>query len=118
MKIKTWLAPNDQMCSIGNHTWSVPRLFELARNLPVMAIPLDHLNVWYKYDDVTLRDMVMHMRAVQAADVSQPIILDEDGDLMDGRHRIMKALLLGLPTILAVRFDENPAPDQVRAGTT
>lgn len=114
MKIKAWVAPNDQMCILGNHIWSVPRLFELARLLPVMEIPLDHLGVWYKYENLTLREMVMHMKAVQAADLDKPIILDEDGELMDGRHRLMKAMLLGEETIKAVRFDENPSPDQVK----
>jgi hypothetical protein len=94
--------------------WSVPRLFELARDLPVLTVPLDHLDVWYKYDALTLRDMVMHMVAIQGADLTMPILLDEDGQLMDGRHRLMKAMLLGLPTILAVRFEENPSPCQVR----
>jgi len=42
-----------------------------------------------------------------------PIILDEDGELMDGRHRIMKALLIGLETVKAVRFDQNPPPCRV-----
>ncbi len=57
------------------------RLFELARSLPVMDVPLDHLNVYYKYKNLTLREMVMHMQAVQDADLSYPIILDEDGEL-------------------------------------
>ena len=114
MKIKDWISPKDQMCSIGNHMWSVPRLFELARTLPVMDIPLDHLNVWCKYENLTLREMVMHMKAVQAADLATPIILDEDGVLMDGRHRLMKAMLVGAETIKAVRFDENPSPCQVK----
>lgn len=101
------------MCNLGRHSWSVPRLFELARELPVMDIPLDHLSLYYVYEKLTLRAMVMHMRAVNAADLDRPIILDEDGELMDGRHRLMKAMLTGQPTIKAVRFDENPAPDRV-----
>lgn len=52
----------------------------------------------------------MHMAAINAADLSYPIILDEDGEIMDGRHRIMKAMLAGEKTIKAVRFDENPSP--------
>lgn len=75
-----------------------------------MDIPLDHLNVYHLYNNLTLRDMVMHIQAVNDADLSKPIILDEDGELMDGRHRIMKCLLLGIKTIKAVRFDENPYP--------
>ena len=114
MKIKKWHAPHDQMCSLGRHSWSVPRLFELARTLPVMDVPLNHLGVYYTYEKLTLREMVMHMQAVNDADLEKPIILDEDGELMDGRHRLMKAMLLGCETIKAVRFDENPAPCQVR----
>lgn len=114
MKIKDWVPPNLQSCEIGRHTWSVARLFELSRGLPVMEIPLDHLNVYHRYDKLTMRDLVMHMKAVNAADLDKPIILDEDGELMDGRHRLMKAMLLGCETIKAVRFEENPAPCQVK----
>ena len=114
MKIKNWHEPKDQMCSLGRLSWSVPRLFELARELPIMDVPLNHLSLYYTYEKLTLRDMVMHMRAVNAADLDKPIILDEDGELMDGRHRIMKAMLTGAETIKAVRFDENPSPCQVK----
>lgn len=113
MKIKAWASPEDQMCKLGRHLWSVPRLFELARNLPAMDVPLDHLSVYYTYDKLTLREMVMHMQAVNDADLGKPIILDEDGELMDGRHRLMKAMLLGSATIKVVRFDENPSPCRV-----
>lgn len=78
-----------------------------------MNIPIDHLNVFYAYKNLTLREMVMHMQAVNDADLKFPIILDEDGELMDGRHRIMKALITGKKTIKAVRFDKNPAPCEV-----
>jgi len=111
--IKAWVDPKDQMCRIGRHHWSVPRLFELSRGLEVMDVPLRHLNLYNVYEKLTLREMVMHMRAAEAADLSRPIILDEDGELMDGRHRVMKALLVGAETIKAVRFDENPSPDRV-----
>lgn len=78
-----------------------------------MIIPLDHLNIYNLYEKLTLREMVSHMMAVNDADLSKPIILDEDGELMDGRHRIMKALLLGKKTIKAVRFEKNPYPCQI-----
>lgn len=114
MKIKAWIDPKDQMCSIGRHCWSVPRLFELSRSLPVMDVPLNHLSLWYTYEKLTLREMVMHMKAVNDADLDKPIILDEDGELMDGRHRLMRAMLNGDATIKAVRFEENPVPCQVK----
>ena len=113
MKIKEWIAPREQESRLGRNTWCVARLFELSRDLPVMEVPLNHLNVSNFYERLTLREMVTHMKAVNAADLKKPIILDEDGEIMDGRHRIMKAMLTGAKTIKAVRFDENPYPDKV-----
>lgn len=110
MKLKTWISPHEQYCHLGEESWSVARLFELSRNLPAFEIPLDYLCLSSTYDKLNLRDLVMHMQAVNNADLSMPIILSEDGDIMDGRHRIMKALLLGLKTIKVVRFEENPEP--------
>ena len=116
MLIENHSSPEDQMSKIGCHHWSVPRLFELSKVLPVMEVPLDHLNIYHKYGNVTLREMVVHMKAVNNADLKYPIILDEDGDLMDGRHRLMKALLTGAKTIKVVRFEKNPPPCKVIDG--
>lgn len=113
MKIKKWADHNEQMSEIGRHSWSVSRLIELSRDFPVVDVPLDYLYVWKKYD-ITMREFVMHMQAVLDADLSYPIIIDEDGEIMDGRHRIMKCLLNGHSTIKAVRFDENPPPCKIK----
>jgi len=113
MKIPDWHQPKDQMCSLGRHSWDVSRLHELARKLPIMDVPLNHLSLYYTYEKLTLRQMTMHIRAVNEADLDYPIILDEDGELLDGRHRLMKAMLLGVDTIRAVRFDTNPPPCKV-----
>lgn len=102
-----------QQCFIGGCTWSVARLATLSADLEVMDVPVAHLNVWSTYKNLTLRQMVGHMQCVLDADMSKPIILDEDGVLMDGRHRIMHAILNGHETIKAVRFAENPRPCEV-----
>jgi len=113
MKIEKFVKYKDQMSKLGRHHWSVTKLIELSKSFKIMKIPLDHLNVFNKYENLTLREMVMHMNAVNNADLKYPIILDEDGEIMDGRHRIMKAMILGKKTIKAVRFDENPSPCKV-----
>lgn len=113
MKIESWVSTENQMCRISNHNWSVARLIELSKDFKVMEIPLDHLNLYNSYSSLNLREMVMHMKAVNEADLKYPIILDEDGELMDGRHRIMKAILNNVPTIKAVRFDTNPKPCKI-----
>ena len=45
------------------------------------------------------------------ADLKYPIILDDDGYVMDGRHRITKALFQGKKSIRFVRFKKMPSPD-------
>jgi hypothetical protein len=114
MKIPEWFPAEQQMATLGRHSWSVARLIQLSKDLPVMTIPLDALCINYPYEKLRMREMVMHMKAVNAANLKYPIILDEDGEIMDGCHRIMKALLLGKKTIKAVRFDTNPEPDKVK----
>jgi len=108
-----WVDFKEQECTIGNHSWAVAKLISCAKDLPIMDVPLRHLNVWLKYKNLTMREFVMHMRAILAADLAYPIILDEDGELMDGRHRIMRCMLEGIETIKAVRFDKNPIPDKI-----
>ena len=48
----------------------------LAKDLEVFELPLKHLNIYYVYDKLTLREMVMHMKAVNDADLQYPIIRD------------------------------------------
>jgi len=113
MIIEEFMKHSEQMCNLGKYHFSVARLVELSRDFKVMSIPLDHLNVYNRYSDLTLRDMAMHMNAVNNSDLSYPIILDEDGEIMDGRHRIIKAMITGEKSIKAVRFDKNPEPCKV-----
>jgi hypothetical protein len=56
---------------------------------------------------------VEHIRLIEAADLSFPIILASDGRVMDGMHRVAKALLLGRAVIEAVQFTGDPEPDYV-----
>ena len=59
------------------------------------------------------RGWLGHIRAVLDADLNCPIILDDEGDIMDGRHRVAKAILEGKATIKYVRFDKTPPWDYV-----
>lgn len=111
MKIREFSSPGTgQMSQLGRNHWSVARLIALSKDLEVFEIPLRHLNVYHVYESLTLRDMVMHFKTVNDANLDCPIIMDEDGEVMDGRHRIMKAIMEDRETIKAVRFDVNPDP--------
>lgn len=81
-----------------------------AKDLEVMEIPMKHLCIDFHIENMTIRTFVQHMRQVLESDLSYPILLDEDGAIFDGRHRVIKALVEGLPSIKAKRFEKDPSP--------
>lgn len=103
---------------VGVDAWDVERLVELSASLPVREVELasiDEIDTAYWFDPgtarPTVRTIVEHVRLIEEADLSYPIILAADGRVMDGMHRIARALLEGRTTIKAVRFTEQPPPD-------
>lgn len=104
----------------GIGVWEVPRLWRLAANLPVRRLPLSALEPEYEQvywfggqTQPTVRAVVEHANQIAAADLSHPIILSHTGVVMDGMHRVAKALMLGHDGIDAVQFDHDPDPDQI-----
>lgn len=69
---------------------------------------------WYSVEaKPTCRDIAEHARMIEEADLAWPIILSSDKRVMDGMHRVLKALNLGQSTIRAVIFEVDPEPDYV-----
>ena len=104
----------------GLRAWNVHRLVELSSTLPRERVPLStirELDEPYWDGDpaksITCRQIVDHARLIRDCDVAFPVILSSDGRVMDGMHRICKALLEGLSDIEAVRFIHDPEPDYV-----
>ncbi len=102
----------------GQKAWDVHRLIGLARDLPVDEIEVSSIagidtNHWFEsgYAEPTVRNIVEHVALIEACDFGHPIILGADGRVMDGMHRVAKALLEGRSTITAVRFAIDPEPD-------
>ncbi len=101
----------------GLYAWDVDRLVAIADALPTAAIPLHvvrEVDTVYWFDhgyQQTVRAVVEHMRLVNEADLRYAIIVDPDGRIMDGMHRVAKALLLGHSTIPAKRLPSLPSPD-------
>jgi hypothetical protein len=66
---------------------------------------------WFKFGPTpTVRRIIDQIRLIQV-DLFYPIILGADGRVMDGMHRIARALLEGQLTIKAVQFTDEPEPD-------
>lgn len=104
----------------GLASWDVHRLIDLTRDFSRVMVPLEEIKeldeeYWLGENEErpTCRWMADHMSLVEAADLAYPIILSSNGRIMDGMHRVVKALVQGLESIEAVRFTVDPEPDFV-----
>jgi hypothetical protein len=61
--------------------------------VPVASIR--ELDEPYWGEPMTCRNVAEHARLIEEADLGCPIILSSDGRVMDGMHRVLKALILG-----------------------
>ena len=101
----------------GLDAWDVDRLIDLSAGLPVEDLSIDtihEVDTVYWFDDShrpTVRAVIEHARLIADVDVSFPVIVGPDGRVMDGMHRIARAILEGRETIRAVRFASVPSPD-------
>ena len=104
----------------GYFAWDVDKLIEKSKALPVLTVSLEDINeidenFWYQGsdDEPSCRSIVEHFRLMNDTELCYPIILSNTGKVMDGMHRVAKALYQGLHEIKAVRFTEEVPPDFV-----
>ncbi len=98
--------------------WDVKKLVKESQHLKAISIKVDQVKeldqcYWYEFGEEkpTCLNIIEHMKIIQAADLSYPILLCADGQIMDGMHRVCKAKLENRKTIDAIQFDVTPEPD-------
>ena len=102
----------------GN-TYIVSTLIQIAKeqelvpfDLPLQAIDLSVDR--FEKGDMTIHQVAKHIVRMNKTDLKYPIILDSSGCIMDGWHRILKALIQGKTTIKAIRFVDDPLPSYTK----
>ena len=104
----------DNTCSCGNKVWESGTLFAAAKDLEPYDLQLSALDLATPFaTSDTIALFCYQMKRVQDADLSYPIIQAPDGWIMDGLHRIVKAIMNGETTIKAVRLPVLPEPDRI-----
>ena len=99
--------------------WWTDRLWALAADLPTIPVRLDDIpevdqDCWFPPRHApSIREVAGHVKRIIEADLAYPVILCAEGRLMDGGHRVAKALIDGANEIGAVRFRVTPEPDEV-----
>jgi len=100
------------------HIWDVSRLVRLSSGFTEKQVPLSAIReldeaYWFETGEPDCRAVALHAKLIMDTDLSYPIILSSNGRVMDGMHRVCKALLEGKSTIAAVQFSDDPEPDYI-----
>lgn len=109
----------EQQHIFNGKMWKVENLVKYADTLPSYMKPLSELRALVfesgfpgLSQNPTYAELAYHTRVSVEADLSFPIILGEDGRIVDGHHRVLKALIEGKTHILCVQFVLDPEPDE------
>jgi hypothetical protein len=101
----------------GLDAWDVDRLVAAVADAPVEEISLRDIgeldsSYWFDHGySPTVRNIVEHCRLIHEVQPGYPIVLDPQGHVMDGMHRVARALLDGRSSISAKRLRQLPEPD-------
>jgi len=102
------------------YIWDVRALLKQAESLPVISVPLTSIKeidepYWFGHGgpEPTCRAVLAHVEQALEADLSYPILLCADGRVMDGMHRVLKALHLNKSHIQARKLNKTPPPDHM-----
>jgi len=97
--------------------WSTNDIIKMAEGLTPFPVPLASISLqgdpWNMY---SFDDFLYHVKRMNAADDSYPIIYDYYGVLCNGWHRVAKAILAGKTHIMAVRLESMPEGHTIKKG--
>lgn len=98
----------------NGNVFKVKTLEKESKNIPLISYNIDRdkvLDETIRWQLNNFHDFTVHFKKVENVDLSIPIILRSDGYVMDGWHRIIKALINGVKVLPARQFKVDPKPD-------
>lgn len=104
------------------HFWDVEKLWELLKKLPVHKIKIDSIkeldqDCWFagskNTPNPTIRNIALQCQRIINANMEYPILLCSVGQLIDGGHRLAKAMIDGESEIDAV-YIKLPTADVIQ----
>ena len=107
------LAFHESYYTTRGNTYDAPTLVAFAKHknyktfdLPLVGIDISHM----PFSANTFGQFLYHLKRVNDTNLDYPVILDDEGVICDGWHRVAKAYLEGRPTVKAIRLLEMPDP--------
>ena len=119
MKLLKWFQQlkrknlNDCYINGNKKVWKTKTLIEKAKYLQIFQFPIKSVSLKesLSWKLETIEDFCSHLNHVRKADLTKPIILAEDGCVMHGKHKVMKAICYGVTHIPAKQFRLTPKCD-------
>ena len=100
------------------HIWLIHNLHSYCKSFPVQQIDITllqnnlELNLWFdESEEPTINAILIHIKRIQNADTNYPIIVGPNYVIMDGLHRLVKAILAEETTIPAICLKNWPMAD-------
>jgi len=97
---------SEELVSDG-YVWSTNDLIKAVKEQKCVpfAVPLASISTAVMpWELASLADFLFHYKATDSTDLKYPIIYSPNGVLVDGYHRVVKAVLKGKTEIMAVRL--------------
>lgn len=108
------LSFNESRFSRGNKCWLATTLYKAAeeQKLETFDYPLAAFDMLGSaFETKSLDQFIYHCQRVKNTDTCHPIIFDDYGQIADGYHRCIKAILEGKTSIKAYRLKTMPDYD-------
>ena len=109
---------SSQWVGLGDRAWRIETVWRAAASCPIDETLVESIqeldeDCWFSGDNKppTVRAVADHARRINEADLGRPIILSSEGHVLDGMHRVARAILDGRPTVKAQRLAVDPEPD-------
>jgi len=99
----------------GDEYWKASTLYDAARiqKCRVYRLPIEHLDLsTAPFNGGRIYDYVYHAKRILNTDLNIPVIVGPLGGILDGWHRVGKALLEGKTFVKAMRLKEMPHTDK------
>lgn len=102
----------DNTCSMGDSRWLTTTIIDASKDCEVFDLQLAAIDLdVMPWGDQSILSYCNHIKRIENTNMEYSIIQAPSGWIIDGWHRVCKAILNGDETIKAKRLKFLPEPD-------
>ena len=114
----TQICFEDSGCEAGNGDyWKATTLYDAAKKqkCKIYRLPVEHIDLTdMPFDVRNVYGFAYHTKRMMDTDLKYPVLVGPLGGILDGWHRVAKALFEKRTYVKAIKLDVLPDPDEQR----